>query len=131
MVSSMATSLGASMTVLPPRPDDIDRDLIGAVHECVSRRRSDQVYFRYVPASYDNRSIFRLLVVIHGLSRGAERYIQRFTDFADRHRYVVIAPLFAQPMRFQELGIGGERTDLRLFDLIEEVAEDLFVETRQ
>ena len=117
------------MTALPPRYDETDRDRIGTLRELTSRRHPDQVYFRYVPPAYDGHSHFRLLAVIHGLSRGAERYIQQFTEFADRNRYVVVAPLFAQSVRYQELGIGGERADLRLFDLIDEVAEDLAIET--
>lgn len=119
------------MTALPPRHDRPRYSPTGVLRDLTSRRHADQVYYRYVPPSYDGRVAFRLLVVIHGRSRGAERYIQQFTAFADRHQYVVIAPLFAPSIRYQELGLGGERADQRLLDLVDEVADDLAIQGDQ
>jgi poly(3-hydroxybutyrate) depolymerase len=112
------------MTMLPPR-----HDLPDTLHERRSRRHPEQVYYLYVPPSYDGSVAYRLLVTVHGRSRGAERYAQQFMPFADRHRYVVVAPLFPEAVRYQELGLGGERADLRLMDLIDEVAGDLSLQT--
>jgi len=97
----------------------------GPLHERTSIRRPEQVYYLYVPRDYRPADDHRLLVTIHGQSRGANRYAEGFAEFADAHRYVVLAPLFPSTIRYQELGIGGERADLRLLELIEEVCHEL------
>ena len=111
------------MTSFPPRHGSA-----GAIRELTSARRPDQVYYLYVPPDYDGSRTFRLLVSIHGQSRGAVSYAGRFTAFADQHNYIVLAPRFPPSVRFQELGIGGERADLRLLELVEELAAEYAVE---
>jgi poly(3-hydroxybutyrate) depolymerase len=70
-----------------------------------------------------------LLVVVHGQSRTAGRYAERFADFADRHGYLVLAPLFPSAARYQELGLGTpHRADLQLLSLVQEVASAHAVE---
>jgi hypothetical protein len=51
--------------------------------------------------------------------------------FAERHDYILLGPHFPPSIRFQMLGIGGERADQRLLDLVDEVAGDLTVHTDQ
>lgn len=91
---------------------------------------SDRASYLYVPTAYDGSAPLRLLVSVHGRSRMAARYAECFAALADRHRYAVLAPLFPESSRYQELGIGGPyRADLRLLDLIDEVAARYAVET--
>lgn len=85
----------------------------------------------YLPRGSDPEREHSLLVVIHGQSRGAERYAELFQPVADRLGYVLLAPLFPETVRYQELGLGGEqRTDLRVLALVDEVAEALSVRAR-
>ena len=97
-----------------------------------SRVHPDQRFYLYVPKSYDGRAEFRLLVVVHGVGRGAEEYTEEFTDFADDHRYIILAPVFPRPERYQRLGIGDDdsiRADLRLLALVDEIGGRYRVET--
>ena len=100
--------------------------------EQASRAHPRQRFYLYVPRSYDGQVQFRLLVVIHGTSRRAEEYAEQFTDFADEHRYIILAPLFPSPQRYQQLGMGDDdsiRADLRLLELVDEVGARYRVET--
>ena len=114
------------MTVPKPHSDNA-----GVVQCLTSRRRPDQVYYQYVPKSYDESASFRLLVTIHGHDREASIRIEHFIPLAERHQYVLLGPHFPPSVRFQMLGIGGERADLRLLDLVEEVSEDLSLDANQ
>jgi len=92
----------------------------------------DQTYYLYVPSSYRGDREFRLLVSVHGAHRTAPAYAERFVTFADQHDYIVLAPLFPDDVEYQTLGIGGAyRADLRLLELIDEVAARYHVETEQ
>ncbi|HZD53098.1 MAG TPA: hypothetical protein VE175_08625, partial [Woeseiaceae bacterium] len=53
-------------------------------------------YNLYVPARYGaaNAAGFRLLVAVHGTDRSRARLREGFREFADRHDYIVLAPLF-------------------------------------
>jgi len=103
---------------------------VGTLRELRSSADAEQVYYLYIPPDYDGSSTFHLLAIIHGLSRGAERYAESFVEFADRHHFVLLAPLFPPPLRFQDLGLGSDvRVDLRLLELVDEVAGDLTVQT--
>jgi pimeloyl-ACP methyl ester carboxylesterase len=99
----------------------------GALQKHRSRRYPDQVYYLYVPRGYDGSSTWRLLVTIHGQDRGAVDRLEHFVACAERHGYILLGPLFPPSSRFQMLGIGGERADQRLLDLVDEVADDLAV----
>ena len=50
----------------------------------------------YVPEGYETHrsSDFRLLVAVHGTLRVATLYRDAFAAFAERHRLIVLAPLF-------------------------------------
>ena len=104
---------------------------LGIVQNLTSRRRSDQAYFLYVPQRYDEGAAFRLLVTVHGHDREASLRIEHFVAFAERHQYVLLGPHFPASVRFQMLGIGGERADLRLLDLVDEVSQDLSLDAEQ
>jgi pimeloyl-ACP methyl ester carboxylesterase len=93
-------------------------------------RLGDQDYYVYLPKKDRKDQPYRLLVSIHGSSRTAQYYAERFIDFADHNRYVVVAPYFPDPMRFQDLGIGVSvyRADLRLLEIVSEVRRELPVE---
>jgi pimeloyl-ACP methyl ester carboxylesterase len=103
----------------------------GVVQCLTSRRRPDQPYYLYVPKRYDESPVFRLLVTIHGHDREASVRIEHFVALAERHQYVLLGPQFPSSVRFQMLGIGGERADLQLLDLVEEVSQDLSLDAEQ
>jgi poly(3-hydroxybutyrate) depolymerase len=100
----------------------------GVLHELRSRRQPDQVYYLYIPRRYDGRAPARLLVTMHGRDREASHRAERFLAFAERHNYILLGPRFPASIRFQVLGMGGDRADVRLLNLIEEVAGDLNIE---
>jgi poly(3-hydroxybutyrate) depolymerase len=107
------------------------QDQAGELRELTSSRHPDQTYYLYVPPGHDGHEAPRLLVVIHGQSRGAANYAEQFTSFAAQHGYILLAPLFPSSIRFQELGLGGERADLRLLELVDEVAADHSLQSEQ
>lgn len=95
--------------------------------------RADQRfgYFLYVPSGLTRPRAqdFALLVVVHGTGRTAETYRNLFADFAETHRCLVVAPLFAagigEPFElnnYKFLEHAGIRFDLLLLAMVEEVA---------
>lgn len=116
------------MRVIPPT---VDAPTSIGVVEKTSRDRPDQRYYLYVPTDYDGSTEFRLLVVMHGRKRRAEAYAEQFTGFADAHHYIILAPLFPEPERYQQLGIGDDtiRADLRLLELVDELGRSYRVES--
>jgi hypothetical protein len=60
--------------------------------------QSDQrfTYTLYVPQSYDEAGTDRwpLVVLIHGTERGAATYRDKFADFAEKTKAIVLCPLF-------------------------------------
>ena len=104
----------------------------GGIRELTSKAHPGQIYYLYLPSSHNGGAACRLLVTIHGQSRRPVAYAERFTELADEQRYVVLAPLFSARTKYQNLGIGSpHRADLRLLDLVEEVAASYAVETAQ
>jgi pimeloyl-ACP methyl ester carboxylesterase len=96
-----------------------------------SRRRPDQIYHLYVPHGHSGRSDRRLLVTVHGYDREAIARMERFVDLAEQHNFVLLGPEFVPEIHYQTLGAGGDRADLRLLDLVEEVAVDLALNVDQ
>ena len=89
----------------------------------------DQPYYLYVPPTYDATRPYRLLVVVHGASRSAERYSERFVDLANLEQYIILAPLFDESVHFQDLGVeSNARADRRLLLLVAEVASRYMIE---
>jgi pimeloyl-ACP methyl ester carboxylesterase len=98
--------------------------------ERVSVSHPEQVYYLYVPASYDGTHPLRLLVSVHGDQRGARAYAQHFAAFAEKHGYLVLAPLFGWEVDYQRLGLRGlVRADLRLLELVDEVAQEFRIDS--
>jgi pimeloyl-ACP methyl ester carboxylesterase len=100
----------------------------GTLRAATSRRRPDQGYYLYVPRGFEARPGARLLVTVHGHDREAVSRAEHFVPFAEDHQYVLLSPRFAPSIRYQVLGVGGERADLRLLDLVDEVAGDLGID---
>jgi hypothetical protein len=53
-------------------------------------------YCLYVPESYDEDgdATYPLAVIVHGTTRTAQEYRDRFVDFAERAQCVIMVPLF-------------------------------------
>jgi pimeloyl-ACP methyl ester carboxylesterase len=97
-----------------------------------ARANRDQVYYLYVPWTYDGTTPYRLLVSMHGSGRTAETYAERFVEFANWRRYIVLAPLFPDDLRYQQLGIDDDfRADRRLLQLVDEVATMFRIQKEQ
>ena len=123
-----ATPTAAPPTAVPTAAARRPGKPTDGVRKREARRVRDQVYYLHVPRSYDGSVPLRLLVVVHGSGRSAERYAERFVDCADRQRAVVLAPLFDDEVEYQVLGVGDrERADRRLLKLVDEVAEEYLV----
>jgi pimeloyl-ACP methyl ester carboxylesterase len=97
----------------------------GVLQRRVSRRWPDQVYHLYVPRGHADTSALRLLVTVHGYDREAVGRVGQFVELAERHRFILLGPEFVPSIHYQTLGVGGDRADLRLLDLVEEVSSDL------
>ena len=89
-------------------------------------------YSLYVPPDYrrKGRTKFHLAVIVHGTRRTAEQYRDAFVGFAQRHRCIVLTPLFPrvadEPQGldgFKQARVGDTRYDLVLLDMVDEVAE--------
>lgn len=68
----------------------------GATSMFASRADQRFSYCQYVPESYEEEgcATYPLVVLIHGTERAAQAYRDRFSDFAERHQCIVLAPLF-------------------------------------
>lgn len=83
-----------------------------------------QPYFLYVPRRLGSPP--RILVTVHGISRNAEEHAEAFAAIAERYGVVILAPLFRKGrftdyQRLGRAGRGGERADLALRALVEDV----------
>lgn len=91
-------------------------------------------YCTYVPESYDENGSerLRLLVVVHGTRRDNATCRDDFIDLAERHRLLVLAPLFPAGItaprelssykRLRGAGGEGPAYDLLLLSMIEELS---------
>ena len=123
VVLSGAASVWTGATATAQQPELIVR---------TSRLYPGQTSFLYVPSTYDGSRPYRLLVSVHGSNRTAAAYARRFAAFGEANDTIVLAPLFPDGTDYQRLGLqNGERVDLRLLDLIDEVAADYRVEREQ
>lgn len=72
---------------------DIIRSRPNAFHALRSEPRVS--YTLHIPKGFSEKSSeYKLLVVVHGSARTAEKYRDTFASFADKHKFVVLAPLF-------------------------------------
>lgn len=82
------------------------------------------------PALAEGAGEVRLLVAVHGSARGCMAYRDAFADFADRNRYVVLAPLFpvgvlgdGNPDGYKYLAEGDIRYDDALLGMVAELEQ--------
>lgn len=87
-------------------------------------------YSAYVPEDYDEHGTdsYRLLVAVHGTLRDMTPYRDAFIPFAERHRCIVLAPLFPAGIEsptdvssYKMLAPAAIRYDLVLLSMIEEM----------
>jgi len=116
-----AAALGASPSV--PRGKMVER-------QCKGTR-----YFLYVPQSLPNKQSVRakLLVLVHGRSLNPREYAGRWVDAAEAKRVVFVAPLFDVETfpNYNRLNIMGVRADLRLLEILDDVAAVCPVDTKK
>lgn len=88
-------------------------------------------YCLYVPEDYDEagEDRFELIVLVHGTERGAATYRDRFREFAEQHRAIVLAPLFPANLcgpndldNYKLLDCQGLRFDRLLLAMVAEVS---------
>lgn len=105
---------------------------VGATPLFASRYDQRFSYCLYVPDAYleDGDDTYPLVVVVHGTGRTALQYRDAFSAFAEKHRCIVLAPLFPAGITapreldsYKFLERGGIRFDLALLHMVEEVAE--------
>ncbi|MCF6298824.1 MAG: hypothetical protein L3J01_02990 [Thiomicrorhabdus sp.] len=79
-------------------------------------------YFLYTPSQLKPNA--NVLVAVHGISRNARKQARLFAKYAEKYGVVVVAPLFDKQhyAGYQRLGLSGERADLALNEILNEVA---------
>lgn len=87
-------------------------------------------YCLYVPEVHSVQEKLDLVVLVHGTARWAEHYRSAFAEFCDRHRAMVLAPLFpagvtapGELSSYKLLRHGGVAYDTVLLDMVAEVEE--------
>ena len=104
----------------------------GATPYFANRKDPRFSYCLYVPEDYefDGTDTYDLIVLIHGTARWAEHYRGAFSDFCERHRAIVLAPLFpggitepGELSSYKLLRHHGTDYDLVLLDMVAEVTE--------
>lgn len=104
---------------------------IGATPFFALRKEPRVSYCLYVPEDYDEagEDRFELIVPIHGTERGAATYRDRFREFAEQHRAIVLAPLFPANLfgpndldNYKLLEHRGLRFDRLLLAMVAEVS---------
>ncbi|MEW5757245.1 MAG: PHB depolymerase family esterase [Pseudomonadota bacterium] len=80
-------------------------------------------YFLFEPSAGSANA--PVLVTVHGISRNAATHARRFSHLAERYGVVMAAPLFDEQRYpgYQRLGLRGQRADLALNRLLDEVTQ--------
>jgi len=96
-------------------------------------------YCLYVPESLEedqDRSDVQLIVAVHGTGRTATAYRDGFAPLAERHRAIVLAPLFpvgliepGELSNFKRIKFHDMRFDLLLLAMVEEVGKKYGIDT--
>ena len=101
-----------------------DRGLTPFYACAADQRFSYCLYVPELPAS----GVYRLVVLIHGTNRPAERYRDGFREFGDAHGAIIMAPLFPANITgpgdlssYKRLRDSGIAYDLILLAMIDEV----------
>ena len=104
---------------------------IGATPFFALQKEPRVSYCLYVPEDYDEagEDRFDLIVLVHGTERGAASYRDRFREFAEQHRAIVLAPLFPANLfgpndldNYKLLDCQGLRFDRLLLAMVAEVS---------
>ena len=102
----------------------------GATPHVACRMDERCSYCLYVPQDYDETAAdeYDLAVIVHGTGRTSTQYRDRFADFAETHRCIVLSPLFPVGLivpgdltNYKRIEFHGMRFDLILLSMIEEV----------
>ncbi len=88
-------------------------------------------YFQYTPTVVTANT--QVLVAVHGISRNAQKQARLFAEQAELYNVLIIAPLFDQNhySGYQRLGLSGQRADLALNQILDEVASKTNVNTQK
>ena len=113
--------------------------LTGPTPHIASARDPRFSYLMYVPERREgDPARYPLIVVQHGTGRTAEVYRDAFAPFAEKHRAVVLAPLFPAGIddpddlhNFKFIEYHGIRFDLLLLEMIEEAARRVPLHTEK
>lgn len=112
----------------PPALNDYERGET-AYNACQADQRFG--YYLYVPMhfSFESAPSYALVVLVHGTSRMPQMYRSLFTQFAEEHRCVVLAPLFPvgiieprEVNNYKFIKFHDIRYDLVMLAMIAEVA---------
>jgi len=91
------------------------------------------LYKLYVPGDYREGSPRRILVSVHGSSGTPEVYLDMFCEDAEKRGFVVVAPFFDTVVfpyyDCLSFDLDGTRSDLRLLEILDAVAEVVDVQT--
>lgn len=114
-----------------PKPGDAAALPVGKVLALNLTEEPEQRYFIYLPTRGTHQA--RMMVTVHGISRHARKHARRFAGLAERYNVVLVAPLFDKHRHpgFQRLGLSGQRADLALEKIIEEVGRLTGANTHQ
>lgn len=113
---------------------------IGATSMFASRIDQRFSYCLFVPRDYDEKAkiTYPLVVIIHGTERGAQRYRDRFIEFAKKNQCIVLAPLFpcgiiepGDMENYKFIAFHDIRYDLVLLGMIDEISEKYRIEARR
>lgn len=96
-------------------------------------------YCLYVPAAHKTTTKrLPLVVVVHGTNRTAERYRTLFSEFAEEHACIVLAPLFPAGIidpedlnNYKRIRFHDIRFDHVLLDMIEQIGARYRVQTER
>lgn len=102
----------------------------GATPHFASQMDQRCSYCLYVPQDYDETATdeYDLAVIVHGTGRTSTQYRDRFAAFAEKHRCIILAPLFPVGLivpgdlaNYKRIEFHGMRFDLILLSMVEEV----------
>ena len=95
--------------------------------EIVEASNRGTYYLFYLPTTYDPAGRTPLLVSVHGTDGRPESYMEMCLGDAERYGVAVVAPYFDYPTfpnyDLLEIALDGVRADLRLFEILDQVAQ--------
>jgi poly(3-hydroxybutyrate) depolymerase len=96
-------------------------------------------YWLYVPTVHQNTTEpLPLVVIMHGTARTAERYRTMYSEFAEQHGCIVLAPLFPAGIidpedlhGYKRIGYHDIRFDRLLLDMVDQIGRRYRVRTEK